>query len=227
MNLQEALSKIDDLQGEVTHYKRELGIMRSRDNFAAYQARWALTPTECLILDTLYTRRGRVTTKQAVMDSLYQQSADEPEIKIIDVYICKIRGKVGRGNILTCWGNGYQLGPDFVGEVDALLAADLSDIEPVGPREASLRHTGISRMARAALTNGPLTARQAGERLHVSGSRASVILNTQVKGGFVTFRGGNHIEGARTYRLTTKGRNRVETDAACFPEDAADQTVAA
>lgn len=57
--------------------------------------------------------RDRVQTKQDLMDALYSASADdEPEIKIIDVFICKLRKKLREagadGLIDTMWGRGYR-----------------------------------------------------------------------------------------------------------------------
>jgi len=66
-----------------------------------------LTGKEYEMLELLALRQGQVVTKEAFMSHLYQER-DEPEIKIIDVLICKLRKKVP-GYIETVWGRGYVL----------------------------------------------------------------------------------------------------------------------
>ena len=54
------------------------------------------TPRESVIIRTLVAANGRVVTRQGLMAAVYQCAADEPDIKIIDVFICKIRKKLRR-----------------------------------------------------------------------------------------------------------------------------------
>ena len=72
-----------------------------------------LTGKEYSILELLVLRRGMVLTKEAFLNHLYG-GMDEPEMKIIDVFICKLRKKLanasqGRNYIETVWGRGYVL----------------------------------------------------------------------------------------------------------------------
>ena len=71
-----------------------------------------VTSKEFSILELLVLRKGCVVTKEAILNHLYG-GMDEPEIKIIDVFICKLRKKLsqaGAGNpIGTVWGQGYML----------------------------------------------------------------------------------------------------------------------
>jgi two-component system cell cycle response regulator CtrA len=71
-----------------------------------------VTPKEYMILELMMLRKGTVLTKERFFDHLYG-GLDEPDIKIIDVFICKIRKKllaVGQENlIMTVWGRGYTL----------------------------------------------------------------------------------------------------------------------
>ena len=58
-------------------------------------------------------RKGTTLTKEAFLNHLYG-GMDEPEVKIIDVFICKLRKKLetalgGEGYIETVWGRGYVL----------------------------------------------------------------------------------------------------------------------
>ncbi|WP_029604310.1 response regulator transcription factor [Kozakia baliensis] len=71
-----------------------------------------LTGKEYAILELLALRRGNVLTKDAFLNHLYG-GIDEPEMKIIDVFICKLRRKLqqkGADNLITTvWGRGYVL----------------------------------------------------------------------------------------------------------------------
>ena len=58
-------------------------------------------------------RRGAVLTKEMFLNHLYG-GIDEPELKIIDVFVCKLRKKLseasgGTNYIETVWGRGYML----------------------------------------------------------------------------------------------------------------------
>jgi len=80
--------------------------------------RYKLTPTEIIIAEALRVKVGRVFTKEAIYDALYWNRVhadDAPDMKVIDVLICKLRKKLLAGNceygILTGWGIGYSLAP--------------------------------------------------------------------------------------------------------------------
>lgn len=72
-----------------------------------------LTNKEYAILELLAMRKGTVLTKEMFLNHLYN-SMDEPEMKIIDVFVCKLRKKLsdasgGVNYIETVWGRGYML----------------------------------------------------------------------------------------------------------------------
>jgi len=71
-----------------------------------------LTGKEYAILELLVLRKGMVLTKEAFLNHLYG-GMDEPEMKIIDVFICKLRKKLaqaGAANLIgTVWGRGYMI----------------------------------------------------------------------------------------------------------------------
>ena len=72
-----------------------------------------LTVKEYQILELLSFRMGITQTKDTVLNHLYG-GVDEPEMKIIDVFICKLRKKLtnasgGKDYIETIWGRGYML----------------------------------------------------------------------------------------------------------------------
>lgn len=71
-----------------------------------------LTVKEYSILELMFLRKGTVLRKEVFLNHLYG-GMDEPEIKIIDVLICKLRKKLAKVNadnlIRTVWGQGYML----------------------------------------------------------------------------------------------------------------------
>jgi two-component system, cell cycle response regulator CtrA len=72
-----------------------------------------LTSKEYAILELLSLRKGSTLTKEMFLNHLYG-GIDEPELKIIDVFVCKLRKKLsdasqGESYIETVWGRGYVL----------------------------------------------------------------------------------------------------------------------
>jgi two-component system cell cycle response regulator CtrA len=75
--------------------------------------RLPLTPKEYQLLELLSLRKGMTLTKETFLTALYD-GTDDPEGKIIDVFICKLRKKLavacnGERFIETVWGRGYVL----------------------------------------------------------------------------------------------------------------------
>jgi len=86
-----------------------------------------LTGKEYQMLELLSLRKGTTLTKEMFLNHLYG-GMDEPELKIIDVFICKLRKKLSQATgedscIETVWGRGYVL-RDPVG-------SDIVDDEPI------------------------------------------------------------------------------------------------
>lgn len=72
-----------------------------------------LTPSEYKVLELLSLRKNSVLTKEMCLNHLYN-GLREPEVKIIDVFVCKLRKKLaaaaqGDNQIETVWGGGYML----------------------------------------------------------------------------------------------------------------------
>ncbi|WP_306154394.1 response regulator transcription factor CtrA [Roseovarius sp. MMSF_3281] len=80
-----------------------------------------LTGKEYQMLELLSLRKGTTLTKEMFLNHLYG-GMDEPELKIIDVFICKLRKKLaeatgGDSYIETVWGRGYVLRDPEPGEM--------------------------------------------------------------------------------------------------------------
>jgi two-component system cell cycle response regulator CtrA len=75
-----------------------------------------LTAKEYQMFELLCLRKGNVVSKESFLDHLYG-GMDEPEMKIIDVFICKLRKKIEKAGaasplIQTVWGRGYRVNTD-------------------------------------------------------------------------------------------------------------------
>ena len=86
-----------------------------------------LTGKEYQMLELLSLRKGTTLTKEMFLNHLYG-GMDEPELKIIDVFICKLRKKLaeatgGQNYIETVWGRGYVLREPGPAHAEPRLAA--------------------------------------------------------------------------------------------------------
>ncbi|WP_206075921.1 winged helix-turn-helix domain-containing protein [Mesorhizobium sp. Z1-4] len=95
----QALPFYDELQVDPA------GIVVRRGRFAR------LSGHEFTIFETLRAAAGRLVTREALMAVIYPLEQDEAQIRIIDVWICKLRKKVKPlgVEIGTAWGRGYRL----------------------------------------------------------------------------------------------------------------------
>jgi len=85
----------------------------SRNHAKVGETRLELTAKEFRIIEFLALRKGAVLSKDAFLNHLYG-GIDEPEPKIIDVFICKLRRKLVENgaeglSVDTVWGQGYIL----------------------------------------------------------------------------------------------------------------------
>lgn len=105
----------DQLIDEVVALREIIDTMQGADvpidDFAIERG---LTVSEAAILRRLALRPGWIVSKGSIHDSLYglADPFDAPSVKIIDVYVCKLRQKLaGTGLVVsTHWGRGYSLG---------------------------------------------------------------------------------------------------------------------
>lgn len=73
----------------------------------------SLTGKEYQIVELLARRKGSTITNDAMLNHL-DGGMDEPDMKIIDVFVCKLRKKIshatnGQSYIDTVWGRGYVM----------------------------------------------------------------------------------------------------------------------
>ncbi|WP_425430974.1 response regulator transcription factor CtrA [Donghicola tyrosinivorans] len=88
-----------------------------------------LTGKEYQMLELLSLRKGTTLTKEMFLNHLYG-GMDEPELKIIDVFICKLRKKLAKATggdtyIETVWGRGYVMR-------DPVMSGMTADVVAIG-----------------------------------------------------------------------------------------------
>jgi two-component system, cell cycle response regulator CtrA len=92
-----------------------------------------VTSKEYSILELLSLRKGTTLTKEMFLDHLYG-GIDEPELKIIDIFIAKLRKKIaaaagGQPYIETVWARGYVLR-----DPREAKARGVAEVIPIFPR---------------------------------------------------------------------------------------------
>lgn len=96
----------DELREKIRGYEEMLGFRVEIPKL------FALTASEEKVLGFLMKRE--VATKEQILHTLYADRPDDgPDMKIVDVFICKVRKKVLKFGIAieTHWGKGYSLTP--------------------------------------------------------------------------------------------------------------------
>lgn len=89
------------------------------------------TGKEFAILELLILRKGTTLSKEALLSHLYN-GMDEPEMKVIDVFVCKVRKKLALAGapdfVGTVWGMGYTVRDPRTADV-----VDETSLAPRGP----------------------------------------------------------------------------------------------
>jgi DNA-binding response OmpR family regulator len=130
-------SRVAELEDELVEWKRlaqEALVGADSDTLLEINNPWKLSRAEMTILLTILRRRSGAT-KEQLMLALYGAHPDrQPECKIIDVFLCKLRKKLSdpqtgkytlpRDTIETVWGTGYRIGPDKRKIVTDMLGHD-------------------------------------------------------------------------------------------------------
>jgi len=132
--------RVVELEGELVAWKayaREASTGTSEDLMLRANNPWKLTGKELAILFAIMRRPYGVSRDQ-VMNAIYGVSDpnEQPEVKILDVFICKLRRKlreagpedcrIPRGAISTIWGRGYKLENDARKRLIEILGMDPS-----------------------------------------------------------------------------------------------------
>lgn len=114
-----------ELEEEVSFLKRQLGIEADKDIARKLTEALGVTRYQARLLTVMYVRRGAILTKDALLDAMYAGQADEPFVKIVDVFVSQIRRQIGGGAIRTLWGQGYGLSPEGLDLCSRALAGEV------------------------------------------------------------------------------------------------------
>lgn len=103
-----------------------------------------LTNKETAMLSALL--KYRVLTKEQFLSLLYDDEDRWPDIKIIDVFICKIRAKINAYDveIETVWGQGYRMDRRMKLRVQELVEEETHG-RPMGVMDGAERSEGSAR----------------------------------------------------------------------------------
>ena len=126
-------SSRDSLHLEIARLRRQLeerdakieqltGMLINTD-VDAWQT-WGLTHNEARLLGALMC--GRVCTKSHLMDLVYETApGDQPDVKIVDVFVCKLRKKLAPHGVVvdTVWGRGFRMREEMIVRARALCTA--------------------------------------------------------------------------------------------------------
>jgi two-component system cell cycle response regulator CtrA len=113
---------IDQLREQVLQLEAVLGVTHP------VPTAFGFTGQERRLFGVLLKRD--VASKDALMAALYRDlGRDEAEIKIIDVFVCKMRRKLRpfEISIHTVWGEGYRLDQETKTRVEALRAGEQAE----------------------------------------------------------------------------------------------------
>lgn len=103
-----------------------------------FPQRWRLTGKEAILLRALMASAS--ITKDRLLIALYD-TEPEVEIKIVDVFVCKLRNKLARDGIKieTMWGSGYRVAPPMKAMILSAAAAAKDGTEWVSPLSPASR----------------------------------------------------------------------------------------
>lgn len=96
------------------------------DDVWEYITTYGMTTLEAKLVHALRSRPGRTISKEGLVAIIYSDRIDSewPAVKIIDVFVCKVRKKLRDGGadfeIETVWGMGYRA---VTASDEALLAS--------------------------------------------------------------------------------------------------------
>ncbi len=93
------------LQPDLVAIDHDAGIIVANGRFAH------LTRQEFTVFMTLYAAKGALRSRERLLHAVSSTIDEAPEIKIVDVFVCKVRAKIkGLGlSIATVWGEGYRM----------------------------------------------------------------------------------------------------------------------
>lgn len=102
---------LEAVTAERDYLRGELGMLNDSARVLGLMSNAGLTATEAAMVDRLYSFPGKAISRDRLLAQAWGDRADDVEIGIITVYVCKVRRKLGADVIENVWGHGYRLTP--------------------------------------------------------------------------------------------------------------------
>jgi DNA-binding response OmpR family regulator len=129
MKLSPDMMTREELEGEVTYLRGELGLITSASAMVAVKNATGLSEAPARALLALYRNKGRLTAKHQLLDAVPARGGvDERDPKMADVWVCLIRAATFPTVVQTVWGLGYAI--TTVGSELVTTALERADIRP-------------------------------------------------------------------------------------------------
>lgn len=127
--IDELQDRIEDLETQVSYWRGQVEETAAANVRAALQTGLGLTPAEAWILATLHQRGGKVITRERFQAAELPGTDDRVNgrlINTVNVFISKLRRKIGDRAIESVWGVGYRITPHGSALCEAALQKDQS-----------------------------------------------------------------------------------------------------
>ena len=185
---------------------------RVANTIAVIQQAYSLTPMEARLVEILYLAKGRIVPRSLILETLWDEEK-QYDSKDVDVLVCRIRARMGRETILTCYGRGIALSRVAQDTISSLLKIPFNEIIPSFPARSTARnamprtrgegkaHAVLSRLAKGHATTGILRECVKADLHEVHG-----VLRTLRGKGLVERIGAGGQGTAAVYGLTAAGR---------------------
>jgi DNA-binding response OmpR family regulator len=120
--------RIAVLEAEVEQLRRLLGIQEEAEAISKLGRVFKIPRGAALLLLLLRNHRGRVVSKAFIDEWLptIDHAGERASTKIVDVYVCRLRRRMGSPAIETVWGIGYKLSASALTWLDQLLGPEAS-----------------------------------------------------------------------------------------------------
>ena len=120
--LYRALARIDELKAEIVDLRRRIGL--EHKSHVHLQWMLKLTPLEARVLTFMMAHKA--CSRRALYHAIYDDGPDAADIKILDVYVFKLRKKMAAANapensVLTIWGSGWRLSEEGRAWVETIM----------------------------------------------------------------------------------------------------------
>ena len=115
--------RLDEAEETICQLKAEIKVLKNAKPSFEIPHYMKLTAKEHCMVEILLAKAPLCVTKEQFMLALYLNEIDRPDIKIMDVFICKLRANLRAYDvdILTDWGNGYCMPTESAQRLQALI----------------------------------------------------------------------------------------------------------